>query len=68
MVNRPSENQVSEGFSPAELIERKPLIERGRELYKLWGRTVEQVLGEIKNVGLTDLYAEEFRLAAAIGH
>jgi hypothetical protein len=33
-----------------ELMERKLLTERGRQLYKLRGQTVEPVFGQIKNV------------------
>ena len=41
---------IPEGLSPAELMERKLLTERGRQLYKLRGQTVEPVFGQIKDV------------------
>jgi len=46
----PTEGPMPDGLSPTELMERKLLTERGRELYKLRGRTVEPVFGQIKDV------------------
>ena len=46
----PPEGPIPDGFSPTELMERKLLTERGRELYKLRGKTVEPVFGQIKDV------------------
>ena len=47
------ENSISflpDGLSPTELMERKLLTERGRKLYKIRGKTVEPVFGQIKDV------------------
>jgi hypothetical protein len=41
---------IPEGLSATELMERKLLTERGRELYKLRSQTVEPVFGQIKVV------------------
>lgn len=46
----PPEGPIPEGLSPTALMERKLLTERGRELYKIRGRTVEPVFGQIKDV------------------
>ena len=46
----PPEEPIPEGLSPTELMERKLLTERGRQLYKLRGQTVEPVFGQIKDV------------------
>jgi transposase len=46
----PPEEPVPEGLSSTELMERKLLTERGRELYKLRSQTVEPVFGQIKDV------------------
>ena len=46
----PPECPIPDCLSPTELMERKLLTERGRELYKLRGRTVEPVFGQIKDV------------------
>lgn len=35
---------------PTELMERKLLTERGRKLYKIRGKTVDPVFGQIKDV------------------
>jgi len=46
----PPEEPIPDGLSPTELMERKLLTERGRRLYKIRGRTVEPVFGQIKDV------------------
>lgn len=46
----PPEDPIPEGLSPTELMEQKLLTERGRQLYKLRGQTVEPVFGQIKDV------------------
>ena len=46
----PPEGSIPDGLSPTELMERKLLTERGRQLYKLRGQTVEPVFGQIKDV------------------
>ncbi|AQQ08373.1 Transposase DDE domain protein [Sedimentisphaera cyanobacteriorum] len=46
----PPEEPIPDGLSPTELMERKLLTERGRELYKIRGQTVEPVFGQIKDV------------------
>lgn len=46
----PAECLIPNCLSATELMERKLLTERGRELYKLRGRTVEPVFGQIKDV------------------
>ena len=46
----PADEPIPEGLSPTALMERKLLTERGRELYKLRGQTVEPVFGQIKDV------------------
>jgi transposase len=46
----PPEEPIPEGLSPTELMDRKLLTERGRQLYKLRGQTVEPVFGQIKDV------------------
>ena len=46
----PPECPIPDCLSQTELMERKLLTERGRELYKLRGRTVEPVFGQIKDV------------------
>ena len=46
----PPDEPIPEGLSPTELMERKLLTERGRQLYKLRGQTVEPVFGQIKDV------------------
>ena len=43
------EEPIPDGLSPTELMERKLLTARGRELYKIRGRTVEPVFGQIKD-------------------
>jgi len=51
MQEQPSpEEPIPDGLSPTELMERKLLTERGRQLYKLRGQTVEPVFGQIKDV------------------
>lgn len=45
----PPEEPIPDGLSPMELMERKLLTERGRELYKIRGKTVEPVFGQIKD-------------------
>jgi len=45
----PQDEPISDDLSPTELMERKLLTERGRELYKIRGRTVEPVFGQIKD-------------------
>jgi len=39
-----------EGLSPTDLMDIKLLSERGRQLYKMRGQTVEPVFGQIKDV------------------
>lgn len=46
----PPNEPIPDGLSPTELMERKLLTERGRQLYKLRGQTVEPVFGQIKDV------------------
>jgi len=46
----PPEEAIPDGLSPTELMERKLLTERGRRLYKIRGKTVEPVFGQIKDV------------------
>jgi transposase len=46
----PSEEPIPDGLSPTELMERKLMTERGRKLYKIRGKTVEPVFGQIKEV------------------
>jgi len=46
----PPEEPIPDNLSPTELMERKLLTERGRELYKIRGQTVEPVFGQIKDV------------------
>jgi len=46
----PPEGPIPDGLSPIELMERKLLTERGRKLYKIRGKTVEPVFGQIKEV------------------
>ena len=46
----PPEEPTPEGLSPTELMERKLMTERGRKLYKIRGKTVEPVFGQIKDV------------------
>ena len=46
----PPECPIRDCLSPTELMERKLLTERGRELYKLRSQTVEPVFGQIKDV------------------
>ena len=46
----PPAEPIPDGLSPTELMERKLLTERGRQLYKLRGQTIEPVFGQIKDV------------------
>jgi len=46
----PPEEPIPDGLSPTEMMERKLLTERGRRLYKIRGRTVEPIFGQIKDV------------------
>jgi len=46
----PPAEPIPDGLSSTELMERKLLTERGRELYKIRGQTVEPVFGQIKDV------------------
>ena len=46
----PPEEPIPVNLSSTELMERKLLTERGRELYKIRGQTVEPVFGQIKDV------------------
>jgi transposase len=46
----PPDEPIPDGLSLTELMERKLLTERGRELYKIRGQTVEPVFGQIKDV------------------
>lgn len=41
---------IPDGLSSTALMERKLLTERGRKLYKIRGKTVEPVFGQIKDV------------------
>jgi transposase len=51
MAEQPeTEEPIPDNLSPTELMERKLLTERGRELYKIRGQTVEPVFGQIKDV------------------
>ncbi len=45
----PPEEPIPDGLSPTELMEHKLLTERGRRLYKIRGKTVEPVFGQIKD-------------------
>jgi len=45
----PSEEPIPDNLSPTELMERKLLTDRGRRLYKIRGKTVEPVFGQIKD-------------------
>jgi len=46
----PPAEPMADNLSPTELMERKLLTERGRKLYKIRGKTVEPVFGQIKDV------------------
>ena len=46
----PLEGPIPESLSATELMELKLLTERGHQLYKLRGQTVEPVFGQIKDV------------------
>jgi hypothetical protein len=51
MAGQPlNDEPIPDGLSATELMERKLLTERGRKLYKIRGRTVEPVFGQIKDV------------------
>lgn len=51
MAEQPgAEEPIPDGLSLTELMERKLLTERGRKLYKIRGKTVEPVFGQIKDV------------------
>jgi len=51
MAEQPQADEpIPDGLSPTELMERKLLTQRGRELYKIRGKTVEPVFGQIKDV------------------
>lgn len=43
------EEPIPDNLSPTELMEQKLLTERGRRLYKIRGKTVEPVFGQIKD-------------------
>ena len=45
----PPEEPIPDNLSPMELMGRKLLTERGRRLYKIRGKTVEPVFGQIKD-------------------
>ena len=60
----PPEDPIPEGLSQTELMERKLMIERGRQLCKLRGQTVEPVFGFAV---LTGLCGADLRLAAVNG-
>jgi hypothetical protein len=47
---QPKEEPIPDNLPPTELMERKLLTERGRRLYKIRGKTVEPVFGQIKDV------------------
>lgn len=47
--NPPDDGPQTTNLPATELMERKLLTERGRELYKLRGQTVEPVFGQIKD-------------------
>lgn len=44
------EEPIPKQLSPVELMERKLITEQGRKLYKIRGKTVEPVFGQIKEV------------------
>ena len=46
----PPAEPMADNLSPMELMERKLLTERGRKLYKIRGKTIEPVFGQIKDV------------------
>jgi len=46
----PPDEPIPDNLSPTELMEQKLLTEQGRKLYKIRGRTVEPVFGQIKEV------------------
>lgn len=46
----PPKESIPDGLSPTELMEQKLLTERGSRLYKIRGKTVEPVFGQIKDV------------------
>ena len=48
--NPPQEGVPPEGLTATQLMERKLQTDRGRELYKIRGRTIEPVFGQIKEV------------------
>jgi transposase len=51
MAEQPeAEGPIPDNLSPTERMERKLLTERGRKLYKIRGKTVEPVFGQIKDV------------------
>jgi transposase len=51
MAEQPeAEEPISDDLSPTELMEHKLMTERGRKLYKIRGKTVEPVFGQIKDV------------------
>jgi hypothetical protein len=45
----PPEKPIPDNLSPTELMEWKLLTDRGRRLYKIRGKTVEPVFGQIKD-------------------
>jgi transposase len=51
MAEQPeSDEPIPDNLSPTELMERKLMTERGRKLYKIRGKTIEPVFGQIKEV------------------
>lgn len=54
----PPEEPIPDNLSSTELMERKLLTERGRELYKIRGQTVEPVFGQIKAVRGIDRFMQ----------
>ena len=54
----PPEEPIPDNLSPTELMERKLLTDRGRRLYKIRGKTVEPVFGQIKDARDFDKFHE----------
>ncbi len=54
----PPRGRIPAGLSAMELMERKLLTKRGRELYKLRSRTVEPVFGQVKEVRGIDRFMQ----------
>ena len=54
----PPDEPLPDGLSATELMAQKLLTERGRQLYKLRGQTVEPVFGQIKDVRRFDRFMQ----------